>query len=236
MGGPALAIVTGLQGEARLALRAVLKAGLGGGDVDVVCAGPGPERARVAAEGQVARGARMLLSFGVAGALVPELEPGAILVPAMVAEAGSEPLATDQIRTQMSVLALAAAGPLARGPLLSTREVIVSAAQKAELARATGAVAVDLESYAVGTVALKAGVPFAVLRAIADPAGRAIPPAALAGMTESGNVNPWNVVKGLAGTPRDVPELMALARDNARAMASLGRAARLALPLLLVGR
>lgn len=232
----ALGIVTGLRSEARAARHAMFKAGLAGGVADVVCAGPGLAQARAAARRLVDAGARLLLSFGVAGALKGDLRPGTLLVPETVLERDRPPLATDGTPGELLVMALAATGPVSRGPLLSVGDVVVSAAQKAELTASSDAIAIDMESYGVGEVAQAAGLPFMVLRAIADPAARAIPPAALAGVTADGGVQPLKVLAALARTPGDAVELARLGRDNARAMASLGRAARLAFPLLLVGR
>lgn len=232
----ALGIVTGLKSEARLALAASLKAGLAAGVIEVECAGPGLDRAAAAALRLIAKGARALLSFGVAGALKPGLAPGAILLPRTVLMDGAPAVAVDDLRADLICLALAAAGPVERGDLVSTRDVVTSAAKKRALAEAGGAVAVDMESYAVGAAAQAAGVSFAALRVVADPATRAIPPSAIAGMSAAGDVRPMKVLQMLARRPGDLPELIGLGQDNAKAMASLGRAARLALPLLLIGR
>ena len=232
----ALGIVTGLKSEARLALAAALKAGLATGVVEIECAGPGLYRAAAAAQRLIGKGARSLLSFGVAGALKAGLEPGTIVLPRTVFQEGAAPIDVDDLRADLICLALAATGPIERGALISTRDVVTSPTQKRTLAEAGGAVAVDMESYAVGAVAQAAGVSFAALRVVADPATRAIPPSAMAGMSREGDVRPVKVLQMLARRPMDLPELIRLGRDNAKAMASLGRAARLALPLLLIGR
>lgn len=232
----ALGIVTGLRSEARAAQGAMLKAGLRGDEIDIVCAGPGLARARAAAQGLVEAGVKMLMSFGVAGALSGDLQPGTLLLPRTVLERDRPPLATENVQSELVVLALAATGPISRGALMSVSDVVVSAAQKAALTASGEAVAIDMESYAVGEAAQGAGLPFMVLRAIADPAARAIPPAALAGVKADGRVEPLKVLRALARTPGDAIELARLGRDNGKAMASLRRAARLAFPLLLVGR
>lgn len=231
-----LGIVTGLQSEARIAFAAGFKAGLNHADFDVICAGPGLLRAEEAAHSLVRLGARVLLSFGIAGALVESLRPGTLLLPKAVAALGHDTLPTQDTRAQMLVHALGASLPVTREPLVSARMIIKSASQKAALAAASGAVAVDMESYAVGRVAKEAGADFAVLRAVADPAERAIPAAALAGMTPQGHVRPARVLSKLMREPAAMGDIMRLGRDNARAMRSLGSAARLAFPLFLNGR
>ena len=67
----ALAVVTGLEAEARIARRAGL---------DALAAGGGPGAATRAADDLVRRGATALLSFGIAGGLDPALRTGTVVV------------------------------------------------------------------------------------------------------------------------------------------------------------
>ena len=57
--------------------------------------------------------------------------------------------------------------------------IVATQADKARAWIDTGALAVDLESAVVARAAAAAGIPFLVLRAIADPATRHLPPARL---------------------------------------------------------
>jgi adenosylhomocysteine nucleosidase len=83
---------------------------------------------------------------------------------------------------------------------------------------------VDMESHAVATVAVAAALPFLVIRAIADPAGRALPPAALAGLSPTGEARPWAVLAALARRPGQLIALIRLIGDSAAGFAALGRA------------
>src|SRR5215813_906087 len=68
--------------------RAALRAGEGRDPpLGVIQCGPGPERAASAATAALASGASALLSFGLAGALRAELEPGDVLLPRRVRSA-----------------------------------------------------------------------------------------------------------------------------------------------------
>src|SRR5262249_61247120 len=64
-----------------------------------------------------------------------------------------------------------------RGRLLGTDAIVAEVAEKAELHRTTGALAVDMESHVVADVARRYGLPFAAVRVVCDPAHRALPPA-----------------------------------------------------------
>ncbi len=86
-----------------------------------------------------------------------------------------------------------------------------------------GAVAADMESHIVGRIAAESGLPFAILRVIADPAERQLPPAALVGMRNDGAIDFRAVLASLAANPGQLLALMRLAVDTARARATLLR-------------
>jgi adenosylhomocysteine nucleosidase len=70
------------------------------------------------------------------------------------------------------------------------------------------------------------------LRVIADPAERALPPAALAGLRMDGGIDVGAVVASLAKSPRQLPGLIRLANEAGRARATLLRCSDLLGPRL----
>lgn len=236
-----LGIITGLQSEARLAkataLRLKLPQGARHNDAVIVCcAGPGLANAAQAAETALARGAQMLVSFGIAGALQPELRPGSLILPRRIIAAEGPPLHANTHEADAIAFAASSAVRVSRDDLVSVGLVVSTTSQKQALAEASKAVAVDMESYAVARIAARAQVPFLALRALADPWNRTIPPAAQKGMGPRGNIRPIAVLLALTKSPKAVQPLAELARDQQQAMRALGRAARLAFPVLLIGR
>ena len=199
-----LGIITGLAAEARLA-RPLGLARAGGGL---------PDGAEAAAEWLAGQGVEGLVSFGLAGGLDPALRPGDLVVPHSVRE-GDRVTATDP---RLS----ARFGPPG-GMLLAGTAVVADAGEKARLFERTGAIAIDLESGAVARVAMRHGLPFAVLRAICDPAERTLPPAALAALDNAGVIGIARVLASVARHPGQVPGLIALGRDAAAARAALKR-------------
>ena len=111
------------------------------------------------------------------------------------------------------------------GDLLGLTGAAASVAEKAALRARTGAVAIDLESHIVAAAAARAKKPFMVLRAVADPAGFALPPAALVGHDAAGRAALGAVMLSLLRHPRQLPALLRLARDYRAALKSLARAA-----------
>ncbi|MDE8346430.1 MAG: hypothetical protein POH28_09695 [Acidocella sp.] len=101
--------------------------------------------------------------------------------------------------------------------------VVTTRASKQALHRDTSATAVDLESAIVARIASERGIPFAVLRAVADPAWRALPPASLSALNASGHIVFWPIFKNIMRQPGQLPDLFRLARDAAVARASLAK-------------
>ncbi|MFQ5985289.1 MAG: purine phosphorylase [Alphaproteobacteria bacterium] len=222
-------VVTGLQAEAaRLAPAA---GAFGESGPLVLCLGPGPRRARQAARTLVTRGARWLLSFGLAGGLDPRLVPGTLVVGSIVIDALGRQWPADaawgaRVERAGEVLGLVV------GPIAGRDRALWSPAEKTACHLRTGALAVDMESHAVAAVAAEAGIPFLVLRAIADPARRTVPAAARSAIAADGRTQVASVVAALAAKPWQTPNLARLAGDGQRAFRALGRAAHLR-PLLL---
>jgi adenosylhomocysteine nucleosidase len=161
-----------------------------------------------AAEVLVELGVEALISFGVAGGLDPELKPGALLAAA-------------EIMVDGQVLRATLLPPNVRQVrMLGAKEVVATVAQKAMLWSETRAACVDLESGAVALVARRHRLPFGALRAICDPASRALPPAATDALVD-GSIQLGRVLRSLLRQPGQLPALMKLARD--------ARLARLAL-------
>ena len=198
-----LGIVVGIEAEARIASRLAPLVEVGGG---------GAEGAAAATSRLIAKGARTLLSFGLAGGLDPTFAPGDLLVPDVI-------LSTDgHWPTDPRLGAI-----LGRvgGALFSGGVVVATAAAKRALYARTGAAAVDLESAAVAEQAARRAIPFAAFRAICDPAARSLPRAALVALDPEGRIGVGRVLREVLAHPGELPSLLALATDAARARRAL---------------
>lgn len=186
-----------------------------------VCCGRGPLLA-AALEAAALQDCRGVISFGIAGGLDPDLAPGSLVIAASVI-GPTQSFAADEAWSQ----SLGRALPQAHvAPLAGTDAAATDPAAKARLFRDTGAAAVDMESHTAAAVAARHGLPFAALRAIADPAHQRVPAAALAGLRPDGRTSVAAVMKGLLQHPGDLPGLIEVARHAARARTAINRAAR----------
>ena len=210
-----LGIVAALAAETRPLGRALPRgealATLADGTLLVV-SGMGRAAAAQGARRLLAAGAEALISWGVAGGLDPALAAGTLVLPSEVVSAeGGHFFTAGHWREQVRA-ALAHGQPVCCGRLLSCREVIGTAADKARAFRQTRASAVDMESLAIAEVAASQRVPFLVVRAIVDTAHDALPASLIDAAAGTGSVHIARLLGSLARTPADTLALVRLAR------------------------
>lgn len=208
----ALGVVVGMASEARIARRLGAPVAIGGG----TAAG-----ARRVAERLVADGASALMSFGLAGGLAPGLRAGTVIVPAEVV--------TEDGRFAVDPALAGCLGGFTSHVVYGADAVVGSVGAKRTLHERTGCDAVDVESGMVAEVAHARQVPFAVLRAVCDPANRELPTAAMVALTASGAVNAHRVILSIVHEPDQIGALLALAWDAVVARRALVRTVRRAI-------
>jgi hopanoid-associated phosphorylase len=209
--------VVGMTREAKILAGAPVV--IGGGDLEGLAH-------RIEAELQC--GVAGVISFGLCGALDPALKVGDLIIGESVGDA-AESFATDRAWA----VRMAAVIPNAKiGRFASAEKPVASAASKAELREATGADAVDLESYAVARLASHFHAPFAVLRAVSDSATRALPHAAQVGLGIDGRPAIGPVMASLRSDPWQIGALIRTALEAEDGFHALERARQLLGPRL----
>lgn len=207
-------VVTGLEAEARIARRAGLR---------TVIAGGSKERRAALIARAVAEGATGLISFGIAGGLDPKLAPGTVLLPETVYAGPDESFVVDAAwRRRLQAHIPGAVG----GTIYGAEAVVARVVEKKSTFARTKAVAVDLESGPVARAATQAGIPFVVLRAVADPAHRNLPRAAVLGLTDEGKVAYGAVFGHIAKNLHQFPALLFIALETRRALTAMHAIAR----------
>jgi adenosylhomocysteine nucleosidase len=205
---------SGLAAEARVARAAGFQVIVGAGD----------PRRTTALVAYAAQRAKCLISFGIAGGLAPHLRPGDVVLSTEVIGDDRRWRANEAFDCEFGSLVRRIAA--AEGPVLGSRDILATEEDKARAWRDTGALAVDLESAIVARAAAAAGIPFLVLRTIADPSTRALPPAALIPLSPDGTPAFLRVLAEVMRRPRQIGALYGLARDTRQALTALAGPAR----------
>lgn len=160
--------------------------------VAVVESGTGPARARKATHSLLdAHTPEWVLSAGFSGALRPEMRVGQIVMADSVIDADGQSLKLDLHM---------AADPdngLYVGPIVTARQIVRTIAEKEQLAAATGALAVDLESSAVAEVCRAAHTKFLAVRVISDDMSADLPPEVMAIFGSTGSIRAGAVAGAL---------------------------------------
>ncbi len=203
-----IGIVVGLAAEAKLARRLT---------PHVLCSGGRPDIAARQALELVNSGVTTLMSFGIAGALSPNLKPGSRIV------------ATEILTDFETYPAVAGSASIVKGhsgAIYGSWTIVASPAEKAEIFARTGALAVDMESAAIAKVAMEHNIPFVALRTIADPSNDGLPPAALIPLSKSGRPRLAAVLWSVIKHPGQIAALIKTAGQTRAALKSLRRATR----------
>lgn len=206
--------VTGLKREAGLVASPSVRTVVGGGDA----AGLSARLERALAEAPAAG----IVSIGIGGALAPGLQVGDWVVAGQVI-AGAARYPTDPRWRDALLSGAQGRRDVHAGDIAGVDAMVVDARAKAALHRATGAVAVDMESHVAAAIAARHALPFAALRIISDTSAQDLPKAVLAGMKPDGGMNLPGVLMALAADPRQLPALIRTGREAETAFRGLLR-------------
>lgn len=220
---PKIGVICGFRAEVDCFWRAIDAANLERQNFEIAPSGSSAEKAEMIADKFITDGVDCLVSFGIAGALDPQLPVGASLIAKNVSDEGQ------QFQSR-----LAFAQELGfRDWVYGSPVVIFDPAEKARLFSKTQAVIVDLESGAVARTASAADIPFLIIRTVSDSANDSLPAYVAKAVDEEGNPRIGPVMTGLIKNPASLIKLLTLKRNTDMAIASLERTAREILPKLL---
>ncbi|WP_428133776.1 phosphorylase [Bradyrhizobium sp.] len=212
-------IVTGLAQEARIAA---------GPGMIVICSSSDPQQLRALLSTLDSSTFRGVVSFGVAGGLDPSLRTGDVVVATEVMAGDTRFLADMALNEEMIAGAALRRSRVTRrrrrvvrGCLAGVERVVAARACKAALHSETGAAAVDMESHIAAAYAAQAGIPFAALRVISDPAHRALPELAQNAIKPNGDVCLRTIMRGVVRNPMTLSALVSTGIDFNRALRSL---------------
>jgi hopanoid-associated phosphorylase len=192
-----------------------------GPGMTVICSSSDPEQLRSLLATFDPSTIRGVISFGVAGGLCPTLKSGDVVVATEVMAGDSRWLAGLVLSEELIAGAGLGRRRVVQGGLAGVEKVVVAQAGKAALHLETGAVAVDMESHIAAAYAEDAGLPFAALRVISDPAGRALPAIAASAVKANGEIDLRKVLRGVARNPLTLRALVSTGLDFNRALRSL---------------
>ncbi|HSA81226.1 MAG TPA: hypothetical protein VLE23_10410 [Geminicoccaceae bacterium] len=216
-----LGVVMGLQAEADC-----LRRQHDDGAPLTYISGGSAARARVGAELLRAKGAAGLVSFGLAIGLAPVLRPGDVVIADRVVLPSGAAVPTDPVwRAALSARLAGRDLNVRVARIAGSDEVPTSAGAKRRAFQTTFAAALDTESHAVAEIALAAGLPLLVVRAVAEPSEEMRPAIAFAGFTEDGQTRSLAMMGLLAKRPWEIAAAWRFTMNGRLALDALRRIA-----------
>jgi adenosylhomocysteine nucleosidase len=182
-----------------------------GNDVVALANGAGTERSTAAVAAIEHLRPRAIVSIGTCGALDAGLRIGDVFIPSEIRAEGE----TWPVRALPG-------SEFINGPLISISRIAATATEKRAL-RATGALAVEMESGGVARASYRLGVPFYCVRAVSDLANEDFANDFNKILMPNGRFNiPALLMNALARPLTRFPELARLARRSALASKNMG--------------
>jgi adenosylhomocysteine nucleosidase len=200
---------SGLAVEARIARAAGFSVVVGAGD---------RERTKALVETAAGR-TDCLVSFGIAGGLAPGIRAGTVIVSGDVVSERQHWRVDARYRNQLSEFARDVGA--IEGPVFGATAVLATQSEKQRAWTTTGALAVDLESEIVARAAAALGIPFLVLRTVADTARRDLPPASLIPLATNGTPHCSRVFAAVLRRPFQLAGMISLAHETGLALSAL---------------
>ncbi len=191
----------------------------------VIYSGAGAKNAQTASETLIKQGAECLISWGCAAGISDDLLSGDIVITDRVVTFDQSIIKDESgwlncVKAQLSDCLRTHDGLLAE-----SQQLVSTISEKQAVNRATGAIALDMESAAVAKAAKQYQVPFLIVRAIADTVNMNLPKAVSCALDGEGVVSLTKLLTYLINHPGELPELIKLGLRFKKAQKSLTQVA-----------
>ena len=162
-----------------------------------------------------------LISWGTAAGLKEAVEPGTLLLPGSVLDKDGKKLKTDSEFAEKLIAQLPDDINYERGILSESLTILHNEAEKLSFHELTRAVACDMESATIGTVALGHNIPFNAIRFVTDDARATIPKSVLLSMDTKGHFNILKFLVNIVRSPGEINQVRQLSRNFTKAKKSM---------------
>ena len=172
-------------------------------------------------------GCEILISFGFAGALDPQLSGGDLVIPTSVTDAEGNAYTTDYKLHQKVSRHLSNNFKITVGKLFGSETIIWDADEKNRLFSQYNAKIVDMESLGVARAASENHCYFLIVRAVSDTANQSLPKESLKSINLNNNIKIINILIDLTKNIDELPSLLRLAQNSRKAHICLRNVAKL---------
>lgn len=195
-------------------------------NITVCQSGVGRERTRLAAKLLISQKVELLVSWGSAAGLSPEVAGGDLIIPKSV-KVDDKIYNTHGPFNNELLEQIPGGVPVHQGPICESGKLLVSVDSKKKLFESSQCLAADMESASLAEFASEKNIPFSVIRTVSDPANMKLPRAVLAGMGPDGQFQMRNFLKTALIHPWEWWSIINLAWNFKKALKTLKIVAQL---------
>jgi adenosylhomocysteine nucleosidase len=213
------------RGNFRLAGHGYFEGEIGGSPAILAVSGIGEERAYNTAKEIIGLfpNALAYVSVGLSASLIHELSPGDIVGAAEIVTAASP---ENSLPCDPGLIDAISKIQCRTGKFFAASKTVITSYEKMEIARASGAIALDMESGGAARGSIEAGIPFISIRAISDGLDEDLP-VDFDLLMHEGKMRWGRFIFYFMTHPAKIPPLMRLGRNSKLARERLGDAINL---------
>ncbi len=174
---------------------------------------------------------RLLVSLGYAGALVPHLHPGQLVVGTSYLHGASAAIPGTPHTTRAAILLRQSGLSVLEGAVLTVDEPLLTPLAKRRAHNGTGAMVVDMEGHWIANAAAARDIPLIGIRAVLDEAHFPLP-LFIAAIIADGGRREWAHAFRAMSHPSAVRSFLPLALKSRRASRALAMAVQGILPAI----
>ncbi|KAF3981711.1 MAG: phosphorylase [Methylococcales symbiont of Hymedesmia sp. n. MRB-2018] len=175
----------------------------------ITCSGAGPKNAAKAAQLLIDKGAERLISWGCAAALKTGIDAGDLIIAQTLFAEDNDQISITSLWFQQVLEELSELKPLT-GSLAESSHIVALSSAKKLIHKQNRAIALDMESIAVGKTAQKNDKDILVIRCIADPVTQDLPQAVCYALSQQGDIVLSKLLCFLLTHPQELPGLIRL--------------------------
>jgi len=194
--------------------------------IAIIC-GMGEDKARIAAQTLLEQNVSALVSWGTAGALAENLQPGDLLLADSIVNNGNKYSFDTEWNKHIANELRNTSLKIHHGMIAHAQQVLATTEDKKKLHNKTNALAVDMESLSIAQFANKENLPCVSIRAIVDEASQCIPEAVIKNTDTFGRPALIPLFSSLFQNPGLIPELIKLGTGMKAATTTLSTVARI---------
>ena len=217
-----IGFITGIKKEANILQKIADKA-----ESEIIWVGNKRGSAYTQANTLAKNGCKILISFGFAGALDPELSAGDLVIPKSVTDEEGNIFTNDYKMHQKLSSHLSNKLKITVGKLFGSETIIWDADEKNRLFNQYNTKIVDMESLGVAQAAAENDCYFLIVRAVSDTAYQSLPKESLKSINLNNDIKIINILIDLAKNLDELPSLFRLAQNSRKAHICLRNVAKL---------